>query len=101
MKRKQKKSAVKAGFVYILLTTGLWMFIMSYSNSYNKLSAEKITPASITLTESIAEMTVLENSLTLDLSGFLPKSKLYSVLYLIVPDEVKMIASLISLSDKL
>lgn len=101
MKRKNKKSAVRAGFTYLLLTAGLWMFIMSYSNSYNRLSAEKITPASITLTEGSAEMSVLDRSFLLDLSGFLPESKLYSALYLLVPDEVKMIASLISLPDKL
>lgn len=101
MKKKKKKSAVRAGFAYLLLTTGLWMFIMSYSNSYNRLSTEKITPASITLTEDSAEMSVLEYSVWLDLSVFLPDSKLYGALYMLSPDEIKIISPLISLSYEL
>lgn len=101
MKRKNKKSAVRAGFAYLLLTTGLWMFIMSYSNSYNRLSAEKIAPASITLTEGSAEMSVLEHSFLLDLSGFLPESKLYCGLYILAPDELRSISALAALFYKL
>lgn len=100
MKKRKKKSAVRAGFSYLLLTTGLWMFIMSYSNSYNRLSSEKIAPASITLTESSAEMTVLKRSFSMDLSGFLPESKLYCGLYILAPDEMRILSSLISLTDE-
>lgn len=101
MKRKNKKTAVTAIFAYLLLTTGLWMFIMSYSNSYNKLSTEKITPASITLTEGSAEMSVLEHSFLLDLACFLPESKLYCGLYIIAPDEFRAGSSLVMLPYKL
>lgn len=100
MKKILKKSAVRAAFAYLLLTTGLWMFINSYSNSYNKLTAEKIAPASITVSEASAEMTVLENSVLLDLSLFMPESKLYCGLYILAADELRMLTALITLADK-
>lgn len=100
MKKIYKKSVIKASFIYLLLTTGLWMFILSYSNSHNKLSSEKIASVSITLNESYAEMSLLENRYCLNLSGFVPDSKIYHILYICSSDEVRFLSSLISLFDK-
>lgn len=93
--RKNKKAAVKIIFLYLLLTTGLWMFLLAYSNSYNKLTTEKISPASLDLSEKRAEMRILDYSCTLDISKLHPESKLYFVLYLTVPDEVRLMSVLI------
>ena len=92
MKIKKKKTVVKAVFSYLLLTTGIWMFLLSYSNSYNRLTTEKISPASLNLTAESAEMKILEHTFVFDIEKFLPESKLYYVLYLIAPDEVRLIA---------
>lgn len=90
MKKKNKKTVVKAVFMYVLLTTGLWMFIMSYSNSYNKLTTEKISPASLNLNGETAEMSILRHTFSFDIAGIMPRSKLYYVLYMTAPDEMRL-----------
>lgn len=92
--RKKKKTVVRLIFIYLLLTTGIWMFFMSYSNSYNRLSTEKISPASLNLNEQTAEMKILEYTFTIDITKIQPESKLYYVLYLLAPDELKFSAAL-------
>lgn len=94
MKKKNKKNAVKAVFIYILLTAGLWIFNMSYSNSYNKLTTEKISPASLNLNDETAEMSILKRTFTFDIAGIMPESKLYYVLYLLAPDEMRLTVKL-------
>ncbi len=96
---KKKKTLVKAGFVYLLLTTGLWMFLTSYSNSYNRLSVEKLSPASLILSEDKAQLKILSHEVTFGTESLMPESKLYYVLYVISPDEVRFISDIFSLSD--
>lgn len=100
MKNKKKKTVVRIFFAYLILTTGLWMFFLSYSNSYNKLSIEKISPASITLTENQAEMKILKSSFIFNIEDLLPESKLYYVIYMFSPDEVRLITFLGSMTDR-
>ncbi|MBQ8296429.1 MAG: hypothetical protein IJX77_01445 [Ruminococcus sp.] len=93
---KRKRTVIKLIFFYTLLTTGLWMFLMSYANSYNRLTTEKISPASLNLSAETAEMTILENTFHLNIEKFLPESKLYYLLYLVSPDEIRLSSGLIS-----
>jgi len=99
MKNKKKKSSVRVIILYLILTTGLWMFLMSYSNSYNKLTTEKISPASIVVNKEKVEMTILEKKYEFDIDGIMPESKLYYGLYLAAPDELRLAELLIFLMD--
>lgn len=101
MKNKKKKSVVRWVFIYLTLTTGIWMFMMSYSNSYNRLTTEKISPASLIVNGETAEMKILEYTFAMDIKSILPESKLYFMLYMISPDELRVSSALISLTDKL
>lgn len=99
MAGKRKKTAVKAIFAYILLSIGLWMFLNSYSNSYNRFSQEKIAPASLDLSGSTASFEMLEHSFDIDLSFIAPDSRLYCGAYLLAPDELRSACYLISICD--
>ncbi|MCQ2469043.1 MAG: hypothetical protein MJ100_04460 [Ruminococcus sp.] len=94
---KKRKTALTAAFLYLLTMGGLWMFVNSYTNSYNKLSEEKIVPASLTIEHNRAALTVLNCKIDTDLRNLSPESKLYCGAYIIAPDELRSAAYLISL----
>lgn len=85
----RKKKAVWAMLSYIVLTAGIWMFLYSYSNSYNRLTEDKITPASLVITENKADLKILSRSFEVSLEGISPENRLYLVLYLLTPDELR------------
>lgn len=96
-KRKKKKTAVRFILMYVVLTAGLWMFMLSYTNSYNKLTTEKISPAALVLKSETAEMTILEKKYSFSIVSIMPESRLYYILYLSAPEEVRTYLFLISL----
>lgn len=87
--RVKNKTAVKAVFVYIVLTVGLQMFLYAYANSYNRLTDEKITPASLVVGENSAELKILGRSYNFSLNGISPENKAYFIAYLFTPDELR------------
>ena len=95
MRRKRKKTAAVAVLMYLLLAGGLWMFINSYTNSFNRLTKDKITPASLTITNENASVQVLDRYAEIDLRPFMPDSKLYCGAYILSPDEIRSAAYLI------
>ncbi len=95
-----KKSAVRVIFIYLLLTAGVYMFLESCSNSYNRLSGEKITPASIVINGNKASVSVLENEVSFSTEILSPDSKFYFTAYLISPDDIRAAAYCISLFGK-
>ena len=100
MKRRINKTAVSAVLVYVVLTCGLQMFLLSYANSYNKLSDEPIPPASLTLSSSSAQLDILGTSLKLRYP-FGSDSRSLLAAYLLTPDELRAAALLASaLSDR-
>lgn len=98
---KKKKALVKAIFLYLLLTTGVWTFLLAYTNSRNRYTSEKTSPAAIVLTEDTAKVSLLEHTVTLETGIFLPESRIYFTGYMLAPDEARLGALLISLADKL
>ena len=80
-------------FSYILITTGIYMFLLSYSNSYNRLTTEKIAPASLNITGSGAELKIIGHKLTFGIDKLMPDSKIYYVLYILTPDELRLLLS--------
>lgn len=88
MKRKGKKIA-RAILIYIVLTIGVQMFMCSYTNSYNRLTDEKITPASLVINENNAELKILNRSYNFSLDKIAPENKIYFIAYLFTPDELR------------
>lgn len=64
MRKKRKRTLLRAIFVYMLLMIGSWMFLNSYSNSYNRLSDEKIAPASLNLSGNTAYIELLDHEIS-------------------------------------
>ena len=97
MRRKKKRPVLRAVFAYLLLSSGSWMFLNSYANSYNRLSGDNIVPASIVVSDESASIEILDHSMKLCISDIRPESKTYCTAYLIVPDEVRAAGYIISL----
>ena len=96
MKRKKNKTAVRAVIIYLVVTVGLWMFLFSYSNSYNRLSETKISPASFTVDDASAELDILGQKYSFSLRGAAPESRVYLTAYLLSPDELRAVSLIIS-----
>ena len=97
MRRKNKNSALRAVFLYLLLSGGSWMFINSYANSYNKLSSREIRPAGAVIKDGRASMELLDHNAEFSISGIGSESKAYCVAYLLSADELRVAAYVISL----
>ena len=96
MALKRKKTAAGAILVYTLLAGGSWMFINSYTNSFNRLTEKKIKPASLIVSSDSASVQVLNRAAHIDLRPILPESRLYYGAYIFSPDEIRSAAYLIS-----
>lgn len=93
------RKAVRMIFVYLLLTAGVYMFLESCCNSYNRMAEEKITPASIVISGKRASVSVLENKVSFSTEIFSPESSLYLTAYLVSPDDVRSMAYLLTLAE--
>lgn len=89
MKSNKKIGVFRTALIYIVLTVGIWMFLYSYTNSYNRLTDEKISPASLIVNDDYAELKILDKSCNISLDAVAPESKLYFAAYLFSPDELK------------
>jgi hypothetical protein len=78
-------------FLYILFSVGLWMFMTSYSESYNRLESDKIEPANVTVCGNNVELTLLREEFNISVDSLMPESKLYYFLYMAAPDEMRFI----------
>ena len=91
MPAKKKRTCVKAVFLYLLMTTGSWIFLNSYAVSYNKLTSEKIAPAAVYMNADEADISVIGHSVSVCTSLLSKSSRLYYVLYSLSPDELRAI----------
>ena len=96
MDKKRKKAAASAVFLYLLFAGGSWMFIYSFTNSFNRLTEDKITPASLIVSNGNARVQVLNRSADISLRPFRPDSRLYYGAYIFSSDEIRSAAYLIS-----
>lgn len=94
MRKKKKKTALGAVFAYLLAAVGSWMFVNSYANSYNRLTQDKIAPASLVMNGDTAKVGILEYSAQFSTKLISPDSRLYCIAYLISPDELRTAAYL-------
>lgn len=94
MKKRINKTAVSIVLLYVILTSGLRMFLISYANSYNKLNEDPIVPAKLTVSSTITKLDILEQSI--NIKNIKSDSKLYFVAYLLTPDELRAAAVLAS-----
>lgn len=89
MKNNKKITVFRTALIYVVLTVGIWMFLYSYTNSYNRLTDEKISPASLIVNDDCAEFKILNKSCNISLDIVSPESRLYFAAYLFSPDELK------------
>ncbi|MDE5936991.1 MAG: hypothetical protein K2G83_06275 [Ruminococcus sp.] len=89
MKNNKKITLFRTALIYVVLTVGIWMFLYSYTNSYNRLTDEKISPASLIVNDDYAEIKILNKSCNISLDIVSPESRLYFAAYLFSPDELK------------
>lgn len=87
---KNKKTAFTAVFLYLLITSGIWAFLVSYTNSYNKLSTQRLLPASAVIKSEQLYLSAADKTVTIDISAFKEKNKFYYQCYLLEPDEIKL-----------
>ena len=90
-----KKTAVSLIFLYLLLTAGIWTYLYACANSYNRLCADKVSPARLVVDDSGADLHIMQYELTIPLDAFDPENRLYGVLYLITPDELRIGAAML------
>ncbi len=64
------------------------MFAVSYSNSYNRINYEKISPAGIVINGGEVTLSVLHDDVTIDFSFAEPESRFYYALYFLSPDSL-------------
>jgi|GEM_PF-2556332 len=91
--KKMKKTAVKWVIFYLISTVGIWMFLFSYANSYNKLTDDKIAPAVLHTDENGIELEIIGKSFKPSLEAFEPESKLYFGAYLFMPEEMRILCT--------
>ena len=96
---KTYKKAVRMIFMYLLLNAGVYMFLESCCNSYNRMTEEKITPASIVISGKKASVSVVENKVSFSTEIFSPESRLYLMAYLFSPDDIRSVTYLFTLAE--
>ena len=90
---EKKKPVVTAIMMYVLVTTGISMFLNFYSNSYNRLSAEKIPPAGLVTDGERADIQILGYRFSFSVKPAEDSNKMWLVAYLLMPDELKILTS--------
>lgn len=88
MKKGRKITALI--FIYLLLTTLLWAFSVSYSNSYNRMNEKKITPAGITIKNEKFTVNMLHSEFSVDIKLAAPESRLYYFSYFLSSDSMRV-----------
>lgn len=88
-------------FLYLLFMSGVYMFLRSCSNSYNRLTADKIVPASLVINGNTASVSILEHKADFSMGIISPESRLYYVAYLVAPDDARLMAYLVSSADEI
>lgn len=89
-----KKKTVIAVLMYLILTVGLWMFLYSYANSYNRLTDEKIESARLTVADDLAELELIGEKFVFEQEIFPENNKAYFIIYVFTPAELRGIISL-------
>lgn len=75
--------------IYLVLTVGIWMFIYSYTNSHNRITAEKITPAAFSVDEDEWEIRLMGRKFRFEPEIFDSDSKFYFISYIFAPVELR------------
>jgi|GEM_PF-3823300 len=84
----------KHAFLYLLITSGIWAFLLVVTTSYNRLSPERIEPANLTVKANDAYLTILDRTIIIDTKVLSPEREYYFWGYLGVSDEIRWISLL-------
>lgn len=93
-KRKIKRAAILAVFIYIMINGFIWGFMKAYLNSYNIISKNQLVMAEINNNSSKTEIKILNKKFYFD------KNKSFQnaagiLLYIILPDKIKTTAEIV------
>lgn len=95
-----KKIMVRGVLMYLILTTGIWMFLYSYANSYNKLTDDKIPPAAVKVDKERTVLEIMGESYVVNTDLFSPESDFYFAAYMLMPVEVRALCTAESAWEK-
>ena len=90
-----KKTAVSLIFLYLLLTAGIWTYLYACSNSYNRIYADKVSPARLILEDHCARLHLMQYELEIPLDTVSADTPAAGLLYLITPDELRAAAAML------
>lgn len=91
----RKKTAVSLIFLYLLLTAGIWTYLYACSNSYNRIYADKVSPARLILEDNCARLHLMQYELDIPLDTVSADTPAAGLLYLITPDELRAAAAML------
>lgn len=80
--------------LYIVLVTGVWMFLHVYANSRSRMTEEKLMPVFLTVDGSLAELEIVGRRYDFQLTFAVPENRMYFPLYLASPPELRGILML-------
>ncbi len=87
------KNMVRGVLVYLILTMGIWMFLYSYANSYNRLTDEKIPAAEILTDKGSMTMRGAGMSYNISTEIFSAESDFYFAAYMFIPTELRLLCA--------
>lgn len=97
MSKRKAKAPILAIAIYILLNGLVWGCMKVYTKSYNTMNKEQITMLNIQFNEGTgAEISILNNKLSIDFSGLKDNDTIYFVTYVSSPEKLKAIVRAIS-----
>ena len=97
---KGKKITVRLVLMYLILTVGIWMFLYSYSNSYNKLNSEKISAAEVVVDKDKTVVRLVGREYPVDTDVFSHESEFYFAAYMLAPTEFRLLCTAESAWEK-
>ncbi len=99
---RNKKAAIGAVFLYLLMTFGTKMFFSSYVNSYNRLNTDKLVPFTAEIDGETIKFTIAGNKYTIDSGRYSADKKGWLGAYILTSDEFRLSGIILnSLKDEL
>lgn len=93
-KRKLKRAAILAIFIYIMINGFVWGFMKAYLNSYNIISKDQLVMAEVKNSNSKTEIKILNKKFYLDNNKTFQNAA-GVILYILLPDKIKTTAEIV------
>ncbi|MGN1481463.1 hypothetical protein [Porcipelethomonas sp.] len=99
-KKKIKRAAILAVFIYIMINGFVWGLMKAYLNSYNTVSKEQLVMAEVNNSKQKTEIKILNKKFYID------KNKTFQntagiILYILMPDKAKLSTEIVMQYERL